>query len=495
MELIRKLWSSLDGSLRTRILIPTAVLSAATLGAMVVSAVHLHGADIDRANRERAELFTDMVLRGIVAALIHPDPPDISEVLRALSVHRADIEWISVIDSDGVVRHSTRPELVGGRAWRLDELASKSFVAPGDRSQLVVLRPLVDDSCARCHDQGKGIGGWLEVRFSRIPVTAAKDRLMQTLALTAIPSLLLLIAISWWLLGREAIRPLQRLVNVMRRAEEGQAHVLADEGRTDELGHAARGFDATYSALQRSRSELEAVYRERIRLADRFAVVGEVATGLAHEIKNPLAGLSGALEILAEDLAGSPRHGEMVAEMKHQVNRLTQIMEAMLDFARPRQPRKQSTDVNETLEKVLFLVAQHRRGKSVAKMERELRSGLPSVWADPAQLEQVFLNICLNACQAMNGHPGTLSVRTGLRAERVTVEVSDTGPGIPLEIRSNIFKPFFTTRQGGNGLGLAISERIVAEHGGHIAFSCPPEGGTVFTVALPVHEPAEEQAA
>jgi signal transduction histidine kinase len=235
-------------------------------------------------------------------------------------------------------------------------------------------------------------------------------------------------------------------------------------------------------ALRRSQAELEVVYRERMMRADRFAAVGELATGLAHEIKNPLAGLSGALELLAEDLSRSPRQGEVVALMQHQVQRLTHTMESLLDFARPPRARLRAADVNETLEKVLFLVGQQRRAGSV-EIRDELDRNLPRVLGDPSQLEQVFLNLCLNAVQAMAGR-GTLGIRSFARDSRVTVEVSDSGPGIPAEVRPNIFRPFFTTKTEGNGLGLAISARIVAEHGGNIGYRCPPAGGTVFTVTL-----------
>jgi signal transduction histidine kinase len=112
-----------------------------------------------------------------------------------------------------------------------------------------------------------------------------------------------------------------------------------------------------------------------------------------------------------------------------------------------------------------------------------LDRGLPRVLGDPSQLEQVLLNLCLNASQAMAGG-GTLTVRSFAEERRVTVEVQDTGPGIPDDVRPHIFKPFFTTKTEGNGLGLAISARIIAEHGGNIAYRCPPGGGTVFTITL-----------
>jgi signal transduction histidine kinase len=267
----------------------------------------------------------------------------------------------------------------------------------------------------------------------------------------------------------------------MKRAEAGDLNVRADEGRTDELGIAARGFDATVAALRRSQTELEAFYRERMVRADRFAAVGEIATGLAHEIKNPLAGLSGALELLAEDLQRDPRQSEIVSEMRHQVRRLTHTMESLLSFARPAKARLRATDVNSTLEKVLFLIGQQSRGG--VEVRPELRADLPAVLADPFQLEQVFLNICLNACQAMRDS-GRLVIRSRAGDGNVIVEIADTGPGIPSDLRAQVFKPFFTTKREGNGLGLAISARIIAEHGGHIGYRCPPDGGTIFTVTL-----------
>jgi C4-dicarboxylate-specific signal transduction histidine kinase len=218
--------------------------------------------------------------------------------------------------------------------------------------------------------------------------------------------------------------------------------------------------------------------------ADRFAAVGEVATGLAHEIKNPLAGLSGALELLAEDLAANPQHAEVVGEMRHQVQRLTHTMESLLSFARPPKAKLRSTDVNLTLEKVLFLI-RRQSGSAALTVLADLANDVPAVLADPAQLEQVLLNVCLNACQAMANQPqGTLKVSSRRGDGIVAVDVSDTGPGIPADIHGQVFKPFFTTKREGNGLGLAISARIVAEHGGHIGYRCPPEGGTVFTITL-----------
>jgi len=496
MGYLRKIWGRLDRSVRARILLPTAILFAATLATMVYAAVRAYGHDIEKVQRERAELFARYVGGGVSEAMMRGRPAEVPELLNFMRTHRADLDSISLIRPDGHVAYSTVHGLIGSKPWESMKPFEQPRVMPtpgGNDTEYAVVEPLANaEACTNCHGRESKVNGWLDLRFTRAPAIAAEAELARTLGVTTGVALLFLIAIAWWLVGREAVAPLQRLVASMRRAESGDLTVRADEGRPDELGVAARGFDATLAALRRSQAELEAFYRERMVRADRFAAVGEMATGLAHEIKNPLAGLSGALELLAEDLSGNPRQAEVVGEMRHQVSRLTHTMESLLSFARPPKARLRSTDVNATLEKVLFLIRQQRRNVTL-DIQAELEPGVPAVLADPSQLEQVFLNICLNACQAMDGKSGKLTVRSRLADGRVSVEVEDSGPGIPETVRPNLFKPFFTTKREGNGLGLAISARIVTEHGGHIGYRCPASGGTVFTVSLQPVRPGAER--
>ena len=482
---MRHLWRHLERSLRARIILPTALLFAVTLGAMVVAAASFYGADMERGLHERAELFAGMFATGVARTMLD-NPEHMSQVLSLGMVHRPDIRSISVMKPNGEVRSSSRPELVGSRPWGSDIGRFRStqvVTAPGgNAAEYAVVYPISNaQGCVTCHGSTQRLNGWLDLRFTRQAVVAQQAKVARALGLSAAVAFLCLMAIAWWLLRREAVSPLRRLVASMKRAESGDLGVHADEGRPDELGLAARSFDTTLSALRRSQAELEAFYRERMVRADRFAAVGELATGLAHEIKNPLAGLSGALELLAEDLASSPRHSEVVGEMRHQVSRLANTMESLLSFARPPRALLRTTDVHAALEKMLFLVVQQRRGATV--LSTELGKDLPPVLADPSQLEQVLLNICLNACQAMGGQ-GKLVVRTFEADGAVTIEIEDDGPGIPVDVRPHVFKPFFTTKREGNGLGLAISARIVAEHGGHIGYRCPPAGGTIFAVTL-----------
>jgi signal transduction histidine kinase len=498
LNIVFRLLRPFQTSLRARIIVPTAVLVAATLAAMVAFAVTFHAEDMERGQRDKAELFAGMVANGVTSAMMQGKHDSVAALLQVVATHRADLESASLIRAGGEVSRSSRDALVGTRPWGDDvaRFQRPTVVRVGAGGGYAVVQPIPNaEECAGCHGRRSQVNGWLDLRFDGRAVETQRVRLTHALLTSAGLALICLLAITWWLIGREAIGPAQRLVATMKRAEAGDLSVRADEGREDQLGVAARGFDATLAALRRSQNELEAFYRERMVRADRFAAVGELATGLAHEIKNPLAGLSGALELLSEDLAAAPAHREVVAEMRHQVSRLTRTMESLLSFARPPKTMLRTTHVKPTLDKVLFLVRQQHRREGL-EVAVEIEDGLPPVLADPSQLEQVFLNLCLNGCQAMGGK-GRLAIRALADDGRVAVEIADSGPGIAAEVRPHVFKPFFTTRREGNGLGLAISARIVAEHGGHIGYRCPPEGGTVFTVTLREARPerATERAA
>lgn len=477
-----------DQSLQARILVPLTLLSAATLALMAASALSLaHGMN-ERAAFRAAELFATVAAEGLGRAAKDRGAPAIREVLDALArhepSHHGELMELSVVDPTGLRVASTHAPLAGTRAWDAPPAVERRTRNSDDAAALTVLEPL------GLGPSGQVLTGhWLEVRLPRQGDLAAESALAAALLWTAAPSLLVLLAIAWWLIGREATRPLHRLVDAMRRAGAGDATARADEGLTDELGAVARSFDDTFAALQHSRAQLEAVHRERLERADRLAAVGELAAGLSHEIKNPLAGLSVALEMLAQDHPKETPRGELIAEMQHQVSRLTEIMEGLLGFVRNQPSRQQPVDVNQAVERALRLISRRCRAACSVPPPPQLTQNLPKVHADPSKLEQVFLNLLLNACQAMAGAAGgcrgQLEVRSLCRDGMVLVEIADAGPGISPEVRGKLFKPFFTTKPTGNGLGLAISEQIIVDHGGHIAFTCPPSGGTVFTVALP----------
>ena len=221
----------------------------------------------------------------------------------------------------------------------------------------------------------------------------------------------------------------------------------------------------------------------RLRERERLAAVGQLAAQVAHEIKNPLAGIRGACEIMVPRLSGTGMQ-EVAEEVVRQIDRLNRTVEELLEFSRPSRTTQLPTDLHALIDTVVGMLMRQRRASTV-EIERVYDERLPSIPLDPFQIQQVLYNVLLNACQAMDYH-GRLTIATALDEIHVVIEVCDSGPGIPEGAREAIFEPFFTTRTEGTGLGLAIVKKIVEAHGGTIEAGAAPAGGAAFRILLPL---------
>jgi signal transduction histidine kinase len=238
--------------------------------------------------------------------------------------------------------------------------------------------------------------------------------------------------------------------------------------------------------LDAAKTELEQLHFQQLERVDRLASIGEMAAGIAHEIKNPLAGISAAVTIIRDDLVSGDPRAEILSEVIQQVQRLDKTVNDLLFFGKPSLPELACVDVNSILNKTVTFASQHRGVMNIVK-KLNLATNLPPVYVDDKQMQQVFLNIILNAFQAM-ADGGTLTITTGrtTRDERefVRIDVADTGSGIPPQILEKIFSPFFTTKAQGTGLGLPICSKLIHLHNGEIRVASD-DHGTVFTIELP----------
>jgi two-component system sensor histidine kinase AtoS len=227
--------------------------------------------------------------------------------------------------------------------------------------------------------------------------------------------------------------------------------------------------------------------------AEQIKCAGELATGLAHEIKNPLAGIKVSIEVLTQSLEQHlpAEDKDILIKVIDEIKRIEMLIKGLLNFAKPPQPHFVETDVNAVLDSVASLVLRqesHAPGSSrPITIKKDLDSQLPEITADPMQLKQVFMNLLLNAADAMQDG-GTVGIKTryDALAHSVHIEISDTGRGIDVAVIDRLFQPFFTTKAKGTGLGLPISKRLIEEHGGKISIEQNPEGGATFKIVLPV---------
>ena len=301
-------------------------------------------------------------------------------------------------------------------------------------------------------------------------------------------------AVSMFVLAYLIQRPMVELQEKMQQVSEGDLDVAVTfSQRNDEIGDLGRNFNHMMQQLRESREEIERLHRTQMSRAEHLATLGELATGLAHEIRNPLAGIAGVIEIVGRDLPATSPARAVVKDVRLEITRISRTLTDLLETARPRRPEIRRSNLNTTVEHAVMLARQQVLSRPI-KIELHKDPTLSEVEHDSDQIHQVLLNLLLNAVQAMEG-AGTVCVEIGSREGYATVVVSDTGHGISPQNLPNIFRPFYTTKGDGTGLGLSLARRIVEDHHGRIEVSSVVGKGSQFTVLLPFHAPAAHIAA
>lgn len=285
--------------------------------------------------------------------------------------------------------------------------------------------------------------------------------------------------------------PMIELHEKVALVSQGDLHVsVSFAGRNDEIGDLGRNFNHMMMQLRESREEIETMHRTQMSRAEHLATLGELATGLAHEIRNPLAGIAGVIEIIGRDLPATSPARDMVKDVRLEINQINRILTELLETARPHPPLIMRSNLNTTVEHAVMLARQQVLSQPI-HIELEKSPDLPDVEHDSDRIHQVLLNLLLNAVQAMDG-AGSVHVKIGHTGTFASITVADTGRGIPEEQLAHIFRPFFTTRGNGTGLGLSLARRIVEDHHGRIHVSSTVGKGTTFEVLIPFIAPQPE---
>jgi two-component system sensor histidine kinase AtoS len=263
------------------------------------------------------------------------------------------------------------------------------------------------------------------------------------------------------------------------RTREGKAIqvILTSTAIRDSVGaYAGASFVVKDVTRQREMDDL-------VRQAEHFSAIGRLAAGLAHEIKNPLAGIQGAIEVIKDRTSGQMEQ-DILSEVLGEVGRIDKIVRDLLNYAKPKKPELKPLLIEPIVRRVVGLLKESG-GKGVRFVfEGKPEARAAKVSGDENFLEQVVMNLLLNALEAMNG-AGTIRITFQADQDTAQVRIHDSGPGVPVAVQVKIFDPFFTTKQAGTGLGLAICQRIMHEHGGAITLDADVEKGAAFVLKLP----------
>jgi signal transduction histidine kinase len=284
-------------------------------------------------------------------------------------------------------------------------------------------------------------------------------------------------------------RPLKDLKYTIERVSGGDltARVKFAE-RKDDVGQLGQQFNDMVRQLEENRALIERLHSREMARAEHLASLGELAAGLAHEIRNPLAGIASVVDVMGRELPQDSSLRVVMPEVQLEIAHIQTIINDLLAYARPRAPSFHSADLNATVEQAVFLAREQVRTKPIEIIFNPCPE-MPPVVHDPVQIHQVILNLLLNGIQAISGS-GSVAAELRRVGPYVVIRVTDTGAGIPQDGLGKIFKPFFTTRKEGTGLGLPMAKSIVDSHGGRITVESEIDHGTQFEVWLPIERSA-----
>ena len=311
--------------------------------------------------------------------------------------------------------------------------------------------------------------------------------------------------IGAWRMSRSITQPLTRLTEAASRIAQGDYAQVVSAQRADELGKLASAFSSMSEQLRQSRDELEGKVAARttdlnatlqqlhaaqdsLLRRERMATLGQLASGVGHELRNPLGVMTNAVYYLRAVLVGQPANVTEYLDILHQQITLSEkIVADLLDYARAKPPHRVPTDMGKVLQAQLAQL--EALGKGRTAIDISMPADLPHALADATQAGQVLLNLLTNAMQAMDGE-GSITVRGHVADGCVALDVVDAGPGVAPELLERIFEPLFTTKARGIGLGLALSRTLARANGGDVSArnlnGATPPGGAVFTLSLPV---------
>ncbi|MCM0081907.1 ATP-binding protein [Geomonas sp. Red32] len=306
------------------------------------------------------------------------------------------------------------------------------------------------------------------------------DLLAVSLSLLAAASLLSL----FW--SRRLTRPIEKLSEATRMVGQGRFDIEVKTDSSDEIGALADSFNTMAVELNGREKALKELYAQLVQ-SEKMAAFGALGAGIAHEVKNPLAGILGIAQLSMRGVEESTSIGKNLKIIEKETKRCKNIIENLLKFARQERVEFEEVDLRQVVSDAIAIV-DHQLGINSIRVEKELADRLPACSGNANQLQQVLMNLMINAQQAMSGSPGTirLTAREGAQGW-LELRIADSGPGIPEKIRAKIFDPFFTTKPAGQGtgLGLSVTYGIVKDHGGDIRVEGGEGEGATFVITLP----------
>jgi len=487
----------LNRSLKARFIVFLTLILTIAIGVSSYIHLRIQYNQLMDVSRERLMDVAETIEKSLKTFMLNGWSNEVRNIIETVGT-LPEFEKVRIFSKEGIVLISSLPEEKGRKvdAQELKNFHKQNFKTTFDQKNFeqpvfYIIKPILNQPpCFRCHGPVLNqINGVLEVEVSMRKFHERISTVRKSMMTSVLVTMLVLTISIVFLLSYLVNRPIKSLVTTMRKAEKGDLTARVKPDDTLEFGELGRNFNSMISKLEKAQKDLKRLHEQRMQRADRLATLGELSAGIAHEIKNPIAGISGAMQILMGDLPENDHRREIFEEILKQIDRIDQNIKDLLSYAKTAKPALQQQNINNVIRQVVFLI-QERAAQKGIEVVTELDETIPKIEIDEKQIQQVLVNLGLNGIQAMPSG-GVLRIfskhwYSPNKEHFVEIWVKDSGRGISPQDMSRIFTPFFTTRHTGTGLGLSISQKIIHQHHGKIEVNSRLGEGTCFTILLSV---------
>jgi len=484
-------------------------VAAVIIGIFAYVILTAHHDQLIRELRRNANQLSETVKRSTRSDMLEYKPTRVRQIITTIG-EQDGIQKVRIFNKDGVIMVSTDPTDVGksvnpdAEACYACHAANqpltrleipdriREFQQPGGDRILSIINPIYNEaSCSKvgCHEPTKTVLGVLDISMSLREVDRDMQASQRRLLLFGIVAIAAVSLMIYLLVNRIVLKPVHEIVAATRKVAGGDLNYKIALDKKDEIGILANSFNDMTQKLSEAQRQ---VYQSQ-----KLAAVGQLAAGVAHEINNPLTGVLSYSSYLLKRAEDKPEFKEDLEVIVRETKRCRGIVKGLLDFARQSPPEKHPSDINEIVDRAVRIVQAQLDVNHVA-LQKTLSADLPKIHADSNQIQQVLVNLLLNANDAIGEGGGTIALATGYgpngsassdQAKQLVIRVSDSGCGISAADLQKIFDPFFSTKgPKGTGLGLAVAWGIVEKHNGRIEVESEIGKGTTFRILLPLGE-------
>jgi hypothetical protein len=444
-------------------------------------------------SRQKAELLSAIIESSLFYSMKDKNMEGHQASLTELASTN-DITNIRILGPKGKILRSSAEEEHGSNVSPSTMANLKAFLSSQDPfgtyfvkqpSRIQEFRSIENKKeCFGCHDSKLKNTGILEVSIDYAPAAILLRNSQTQAIIISLVAMATLAFIIIRLFERLINRPISRLKTNMKKAQEGDLDIELSTHKSDEIGSLIKSFDEMIKKLKEANQKVEELYNEQMVKAGHLASIGELAAGLAHEIKNPIAGMKGALEIIIQRADESDPQKEIFTEMLIQIEKINQVIQDLLIYAKPKDMKMGQVDPNKCMQDAIKLAKPHINSKNIQFHFHPLENG-KQAHIDCNKMQDVLLNLILNSIASID-KDGNIFIE--LQDDNIDLEIifKDDGKGIKKEHLPQVFHPFFTTKKMGTGLGLSICKRIIEAHNGTIEVASVENEGTTFTIRLPV---------